>query len=74
MKVVPIPDARRIGQASGADRVAVLYLDDDGNFGITTWGETKAKCRAMREWCETYGEGVSSEMFDATYITGGEDD
>lgn len=53
MKPVPISHARASGRASGAHRVAIVYVDRDGRFGVTTWGETKADCRALAAWAES---------------------
>ncbi len=46
IKAVPVSAARSIGQAAQAKRVAILAVDDDGNYCITTWGRTKTDCLA----------------------------
>ena len=46
IKAVPINAARGIGLAAGAKRVAILAVDEDGNYCITTWGRTKTDCLA----------------------------
>ena len=53
MKPVPVLQARAIGRAACAQRVAIVYVDRDGNFGITTWGLTRADCRALAAWAES---------------------
>lgn len=43
---IPISTARKVGQTANAKRIAILAVDDDGNYCITTWGRTKADCLA----------------------------
>lgn len=64
MKATPISKARQIGQETGATRVAVLVIDDDGRYAVTTWGKTKSQCDAMRRWSETCGASVLAEIFE----------
>ena len=52
MKCVPIPEAKRLANESGATRLLILGIDDRGNFAFTTFGRTKAQCDAMRAWAD----------------------
>ena len=49
---VPIPEARRLANETGATRLLILGIDDKGNFAFTTFGRTKAQCEAMKEWAD----------------------
>lgn len=51
MKPVPISWARSIGQRVGARKVVIIAIDDQ--YGITTWGKTRAECRLLAGWCES---------------------
>lgn len=66
MKGAPIAQTKRIGLECGATRVAILMLDDDGNYAVTTWGKTKAQCGRLKSWSETHSESVLMEMFEQT--------
>jgi hypothetical protein len=66
LKPTPISEAKRIGETTGATRVAVLIVNDDGNFAVTTWGKTKAQCDALKRWSHTHGDAVLMEMFEET--------
>jgi len=50
MKKIPISTARTAGENSGAQRVAIIAIDADGNYCITTWGKTRADCKALAKW------------------------
>lgn len=65
MKPAPIKEAERIGKAAGADRVAVLMLDDSGTYAWTTWGRSRADCEALKRWGAIHAEGVLIGMNDA---------
>lgn len=52
MRAVPIAAARDLGKRSGARRLVIIAIDGD-DYGITTWGETKAECRALAKWAES---------------------
>lgn len=52
MKLISINAARTICQRAGANRLAIIALDDDA-YCITTWGETRAECRALARWAES---------------------
>ena len=53
MKHIPISMAREAGRIAGARRVAIIAVDDDGMFTITTWGRSKAECRGAARWCDS---------------------
>lgn len=66
MKPVPISHARSSGILAGAQRVAILYVNHDGNFGVTTWGQSKADCRALAAWAESDAAmAVAEQVRDA---------
>jgi len=52
LKCVPIPEARRLANETGATRLLILGIDDKGNFAFTTFGRTKAQCDAMAVWAD----------------------
>jgi hypothetical protein len=64
MNGVPISEARRLGKAAKATRVAIVAVDEDGSFSVTTWGETKRLCDTMRNWSGTHGDAVAMEIFE----------
>jgi hypothetical protein len=59
MKPVAISDARRLANATGATRLLVVSIDDAGNYAFTTFGRTKAQCRALAEWADENAMHVS---------------
>ena len=45
-RVVPIADARRIGEKRKCPVVVIWAIEDDtSRFTVTTWGKTKKLCR-----------------------------
>lgn len=50
-----ISAARRFGQANGACRVAIVAVNRDGSYSVTTWGEKMADCRALAAWADANG-------------------
>ncbi|NOX39747.1 MAG: hypothetical protein GXP05_04335 [Alphaproteobacteria bacterium] len=58
IKAVPISAARQIGQKANATRIAVFAIDETGRFCITTWGKTRADCRAAA----TFAEGRLADL------------
>lgn len=52
MKAISINTARVIGNQSEAQRLAILAIDDEYRYNVTTWGKTRSDCRAMRRWAE----------------------
>jgi len=52
MNPVSVHSARQIAETAGADRVMVIYLAKDGEYGVTTWGRTRALCRHMAKLSE----------------------
>lgn len=61
MKPVPINAARQIGKTAEARRIAIIAVDDDGNYCITTWGKTQDECRALADWAEGYKAAEAAE-------------
>lgn len=66
MKPVPIPEARRLANATGATRLMVISLDDAGNYAFTTFGRTKAQCRALADWADENAMHVAYRMAQET--------
>lgn len=52
MRAVLISTARELGKRHGAKRLVVIAIDG-ADYGITTWGETRAECQALRRWAES---------------------
>lgn len=69
MKAISINTARVIGNQSEAQRLAILAIDDEYRYNVTTWGKTRSDCRAMRRWAEsakakkTLGDMADSPSF-----------
>ena len=66
MKCVPIPEAKRLANETGATRLLILGIDDHGNFAFTTFGRTKAQCDAMRIWADSHVPGIGLMMAKGT--------
>lgn len=62
MKCVPIPEARRLANETGAEKLVIIAVDGKGNYSFTTFGKTKAQCSAMREWAESNAQNVALSM------------
>lgn len=70
MKAISINTAREIGKRSGAKRIAIIAIGDDGTYGVTTWGQTMADCRAMAKWADSNNaESLAVDM--AMALSGG---
>lgn len=69
MKAISINTARVIGTQSEAQRLAILAIDEENGYNVTTWGKTRSDCRAMRRWAEgakakkTLGDMADSPTF-----------
>ena len=66
MKCVPIPEARRLANESGATRLMILSIDDEGNYAFTTFGRTKAQCAALGSWADEHAVDIALRMARAT--------
>jgi hypothetical protein len=62
MKNVSIPECRRLANETGATRMLILGVDDEGNYAFTTFGRTKAQCKAMAEWADREAVDVALSM------------
>lgn len=62
MKPVPIPEARRLANETGATRLMVISIDDEGRYAFTTFGRTKAQCRAMASWADENAMDIAMTM------------
>lgn len=62
MEPLPVPEARSIAKEHGMKRLLVLGIDDKGNYTFTTYGETKADCRAMARWADERAPWIGQEM------------
>lgn len=70
MRAVTIAAARELGKRVGARRLVILAIDGE-DYGITTWGETKAECRALAKWAESRkAERVVADIADAELESG----
>lgn len=64
MKLIPIPEARRLAKECGAQRLLIVASDGE-QFTFTTYGKTKADCSALAEWADRRAPYVAGEMMDA---------
>jgi hypothetical protein len=62
MKNVSISECRRLANETDATRMLIIAVDDDGNYAFTTFGKTKAQCRAMAEWADREGIKIAMDM------------
>jgi hypothetical protein len=58
IKAIPISAARQVGQKANATRIAIFAIDEAGHFCVTTWGKTRADCRAAA----TFAEGRLADL------------
>lgn len=66
MKAISINTARVIGNQSEAQRLAILAIDEENRYNVTTWGKTRSDCRAMRRWAEgAKAKKTLSDMADS---------
>ncbi len=52
LKAIPIATARAAGQKANASRIAIIAVNEDGHFCVTSWGKTRADCRAAAKFAE----------------------
>jgi|DEB0MinimDraft_10_1074344.scaffolds.fasta_scaffold89903_3 hypothetical protein len=45
--VPPVSYARATGERHGCTRVVILCISDDDDVSWTSWGKTRADCRAL---------------------------
>lgn len=64
MKCVPISEAKRLANETGATKLLILGIDDEGNFAFTTYGKTKAQCQALAKWADRRAPYIGMEMRD----------
>lgn len=55
-----ITEARRACEAIGARQVVIIAFDVDGRFAVTSYGETKAECAAVRTLCDRIADDLRS--------------
>lgn len=58
MQKIQIAEARKIAERIGAEAVVVLAFHGD-NFAVTSYGETKAKCRATAKFVDDLAADLS---------------
>jgi hypothetical protein len=66
MKNVAIPEAQRLANETGATRLMILAVDDDGNYAFTTFGRTKLQCKRMAAWAELHAPDIALMMARGT--------
>lgn len=59
---VPIPEARRLANATGATRMMILSLDDAGNYALTTFGFTGRALNEVLTWADDRAEVLAVAM------------
>lgn len=70
MKAISVNTARVIGNQSEAQRLAILAIDEESRYNVTTWGKTRSDCRAMRRWAEgAKAKKTLSDMADSPTFT-----
>ncbi len=52
IKPIPISTARNCGQAASAVRIAIIAVDEDGRYCVTTWGRTRADCAGAAKFAD----------------------
>jgi len=62
---IPIAEAKRLANQHGATRMIILSINDAGDFAFTTFGRTKAQCKALAAWAEGRAPYIAQDMDDA---------
>ena len=63
--VIPIADARRIGQDRKCPMVVVFAIEHSGDrFTVTTWGKTRELCQLAAG----FGEDISKAVYGGTLV------
>jgi hypothetical protein len=57
-----IKNAKATAQAMGARQVVVVAIDDNGIYGVVSYGVTKAECQAVRPLCDAIFEGIGDGL------------
>jgi hypothetical protein len=71
LRPVPVDQARRLAAQTGGSLLAVIVVDRDGKqCAITTWGQTRAECRALKRWSEHEGDDVAGAMLAWAAVEG----
>jgi hypothetical protein len=62
MKCVSIAEARRLANETGATRLLILSINDEGDFAFTTFGRTKGQCKALADWADRTAVEIAMQM------------
>lgn len=57
--------ARKTCEAIGARQVVVVAFDGMRRYSVTSYGETKAECAAVRPTCDAIADGIASGLLPA---------
>lgn len=52
--------AQRACESAGARQAIVVVFDAHGRFAVSSYGETKAECRAVRPACDAIADALAS--------------
>jgi len=64
LTTIPISEAKRLANQHGATRLIILSINDDGDFAFTTFGRTRAQCKALAAWADRRAPYIGQEMDD----------
>lgn len=63
-----IADAKRIAKNGDHQAVVVLTVERDGTVTVVSYGENKAKCKAIGDWAKgLWGYAVSINPFQTVF-------
>jgi len=64
--VIPVSDARELGQRHSCPLVVVFAIEEDATrFTVTTWGRNKALCKVAASFGDQFREAV----FNGTVVS-----
>ena len=55
-----------LANETGATRLLILGIDDKGRFACTTFGRTRAQCRALAKWADENARMIAADMDAST--------
>ena len=64
LTAIPILEAKRLANQHGATRLMIISINDDGDYAFTTFGRTKAQCKALATWANRRAPHIGQEMDD----------
>ena len=55
-----IRHAQRACEAAKARQAVVVWFDENGQFAVASYGETKAECSAVKPLCDAVADGIDA--------------